>query len=622
MQAQQTSRHETTRNETNATLSASLLDLHGIIGSSKTRLGRMWRMIYGYRTRYVAATIALGIAAMLQTGRSLLVQYLVDDVLVARVDNLMQMLILVAAGFVMLALFQGVFTFISGVFGAQTGEGIAQRLRNYLYDHIQRLSFTYHDVTKTGDLISRSTSDVDTVRRFLSEEALGFGRIIMIFTVNFVALLALHWQLALISILVVPVVTTASLFFFRRVEKAYEAVQDQESKLSSRLQENLTGVRVVKAFARQDYEREKFEVENREKMKRGNRFMMLHAIFWPTTDIITGVQMLAGFTIAAIMVMDGTITIGTYLAYASILVWIIFPVRELGRLIVQISTGFVSFDRVTEIIKQEREYLGQFDAPPKPTIEGNLTFTDVQFEYIKDHPVLQDINFEVKAGQKIALIGSTGSGKTTLTSLLPRFYEYGGGSIKLDGIELKEYPRYFLRQNIGVVEQEPFLFSRSIRENISYGVGRQVTDDEVYAAAKAAEIHDTIMNFPEAYQTLIGEKGVTLSGGQKQRLALARTLLKNPRILILDDATSSVDTETETFIREALHELMKGRTSFIIAHRIQTVMDADMILVLDKGRIVQRGTHAELLKQDGIYRRIYDIQARIETELEKDIASV
>jgi len=599
-----------------------MLDLHAIIGANKNRLRSMWLIIQGYRGLYITALVLMGFAAMLQTGRSLLLQYLIDDVLMAQVSGVLTVLLMVAVGFILLALFQGMFTFIAGTFAARTGEGIAQRVRNYLYDHIQRLSFTYHDVTKTGDLIQRATSDVDTVRRFLAEEALGFGRILMIFTINLTALILIHWPLALISTIVVPFVIVTSIFFFRRVEKAYEAFQNQESKLSSRLQENLTGVRVVKAFARQDYERDKFEFENREKLRRGRYFMMHHAIFWPATDILTAIQMLSGFAIAGILVMDGAITIGTYLAYVSILVWIIFPIRELGRMIVQVSTGLVSLERLTEVIKQDREYLGQDEAPPVQNLSGDVVFENVEFEYVKGHPVLQGISFRARPGQRIALLGSTGSGKTSLVSLLPRFYKYTSGSIKLDGVELRDYPRYFLRQNIGIVEQEPFLFSRTIRENIAFGAGRDVSEEEVIAAAKAAAIHETILSFPEGYNTLIGEKGVTLSGGQKQRITLARTLVKDPRILILDDATSSVDTETESEIRDALNTLMEGRTSFIIAHRIQTVMDADLILVLDKGRIVQRGTHAELLNQDGIYRRIYEIQARIETELEEEIARV
>jgi ATP-binding cassette subfamily B protein len=270
-----------------------------------------------------------------------------------------------------------------------------------------------------------------------------------------------------------------------------------------------------------------------------------------------------------------------------------------------------------EVIGERQESLTEGSYQPTGDLRGDVRFERVTFEYDKDTPVLHDISFELKAGESVALLGSTGSGKTSLVGLLPRFYDYTIGSITLDGVELKTISRGWLRQQIGIVEQEPFLFSKTIRENIAYSVGREVTDNEVIAAAQAAAIHEVILTFPEGYNTLVGERGVTLSGGQKQRLALARTLLKNPRILILDDATSAVDSETEESIREALRLLLPGRTSLIIAHRIQTVMSADLILVMDKGRIIQRGTHAELMQQTGgVYRRIYDLQTRIEDDAE------
>jgi ATP-binding cassette subfamily B protein len=290
-------------------------------------------------------------------------------------------------------------------------------------------------------------------------------------------------------------------------------------------------------------------------------------------------------------------------------------------LIVQMSTGMVSYNRVIELIKEEREPLDEGRYRPVGNVQGEIVLKNICFEYKNgESRVLHDISLHCKPGQAVALLGSTGSGKTSLVNLLPRFYEYTDGSVTLDGVELNEYPRHYLRQQIGIVEQEPFLFSRTIRENITYGVGRKVSDEEVEAAARAAAVHDVILSFPEGYNTLVGEKGVTLSGGQKQRVAIARTLLKDPRILILDDATSSVDTETEGEIREALEHLMKGRTTFIIAHRIQSVINADLILVLDQGRIVQRGTHAELVRRDGIYRQIYDVQVRIEDELKQELS--
>jgi ATP-binding cassette subfamily B protein len=295
--------------------------------------------------------------------------------------------------------------------------------------------------------------------------------------------------------------------------------------------------------------------------------------------------------------------------------------RNLGRIIVNTSTGMVSYGRLMDIVKQDREPLEQGTVRPTSSVLGEFIFENVSFQYSDGNAdVLKNISFAVQPGQSVALLGSTGSGKTTLVNLLPRFHEYTDGHVLLDGEELKDYSREYLRKQIGIVEQEPFLFSRSIRENITYGVGREVLQEEIVKAAKTSAVHDVIMTFPEGYNTLVGEKGVTLSGGQKQRVAIARTILKNPRILILDDSTSSVDTETEAEIRSALNELMKNRTSFIIAHRIQSVMNADLILVMDKGEIVQMGRHADLVEKDGMYQRIYAIQTRIDDELEQEIA--
>jgi ATP-binding cassette subfamily B protein len=583
------------------------------------RLRGFWRMMHGFRLAYFSANFSLAISASFKTATFLLLRYLVDNVLGK--PEASHILPWVALGFILCAAGEGSFTFLSGRLAAFTAEGITKRLRNYLFDHIQRLSFAYHARTKTGELIERVTSDVDALRRFFSEQAIGVGRIVLLFIINFIALLNLNTKLAWISVIVVPVIIVASIFFFKRVTKAYEAYQEQEAKLTTTLQENLTGVRVVKAFARQEYETNKFEKDNWEKYLRGRRLLLMHSLFWPVSDIACAAQMLGGFMTGAIMAINGEISIGTYLAYAGLVVWLIWPMRNLGRLIVQTSTGLVSFGRVLDIIRENREPLDKGDYKPKEGTLGELVFENVCFEYQDSEDlVLRNISFKCLPGQSIALMGGTGSGKTTLVNLLPRFYDYTKGTITLDGVEIKRYSRKFLRQQIGIVEQEPFLFSRSIRDNITYGVGRRTDQKDVEEAARAAAIHNVIMSFPDGYNTLVGEKGVTLSGGQKQRVAIARALLKNPRILILDDSTSSVDAETEAEIRSALEDLMRDRSTFIIAHRIQSVMTADLILVLDKGRIIQMGKHEELLAQDGIYRQIFDIQTRIEVELEKDIS--
>lgn len=583
------------------------------------KLVGLWRLMSGYRLTYLGATLSLGVSALAKTSTYMLLRYFVDNYF-SQAAAPLPPVYWIALSFVGLALVEGSFTFLSGRLAARAAESITRRLRNYLFDHMQNLTFAYHADTQTGELIQRSTSDVDAIRRFFADQAIGMGRIILLFTVNFIALLNLNVKLALISIIVVPFIVLVSAFFFKKLTKVYESYQEQEAVLSTTLQENLSGVRVVKAFARQDFEKEKFERDNWEKFLRGKKLLMMHSLFWPISDTICGMQILGGSVAGAIMAINGEITTGTYLAYMGLVVWIIFPMRNLGRLIVQMSTGQVSFGRVAEILKQDREPLEQGSVKPTGHTRGDIVFDRVGFEYEAGSPVLDDISFRCQPGKVVALLGSTGSGKTSLVNLLPRFYDYTRGSILLDGVELNEYPRRYLRQEIGIVEQEPFLFSRSIRENITYGVGREVSDQEIETAARAAAVHEVILTFPDGYQTLVGERGVTLSGGQKQRVAIARALLKNPRILILDDSTSSVDTETEAEIREALQNLMRDRTTFIIAHRIQSIMDADLILVMDSGRIIQCGRHEELMQQDGVYRRIYEIQTQIEVELEKEIS--
>ncbi|MBN1259373.1 MAG: ABC transporter ATP-binding protein [Anaerolineae bacterium] len=622
-------------------------DLKGVV--ARNRLVGLWRMMAGFRWLYLGALISIAIGATARTVTYLLIRRIIDTVLGEGTD--VDRLWVYALAFVGLAAIEGFFAYLRGIWSARTAEGVTIRLRNYLFDHLQRLSFTYHDHAKTGELIQRATSDVDALRRFYADQAIGIGRIVALFIINFTMVLRLNTRLGLLSIVVMPLVIAMSYFFFGKVTKAYERYQDQEAKLSTTLQENLTGVRVVKAFARQEHEIEKFEQENWEKYRRGKRLLVMHSLYWPVSDILCSGQTLLVMATGALMAARGEITIGTYLAVIGMVVWIVWPLRNLGRLIVQVSTGLVSYRRVADIIAEDREDIetGQVELAHRP-LRGDIEYQDVRFAYEPAPPeeeetegngkqakapataappaapepieVLHGITFRAYPGQTIALLGSTGSGKTSIVNLLLRFYEYNDGRILLDGVELRDYPRSALRRQVGIVEQEPFLFSRSIKENIAYGAGRPVADDEVIAAAKAAAIHDIIETFPDGYGTIVGEKGVTLSGGQRQRVAIARALLKDPRLLILDAATSSVDTETEIQIEEALEQLMEGRTTFVIAHRVQSVMHADWILVLDQGRIVQQGTHADLVEQGGLYRQIYELQARIEQEVEREVALV
>jgi ATP-binding cassette, subfamily B, bacterial len=635
---------------------------------STRRIVGIYRLMYGYRWLYLGALIAVALGALVRTFYYRLVQHTLDNI-VGNPQALGE-LPWVAGAFIGLALLEGVFAFYRGIWSAKTAEGITLRVRNYLFDHVQRLPFGFHDYVKAGEMIQRSTSDVDALRRFYADQALGIGRIIALFVVNFGMLMAMNTRLAWVAVAMMPAIIGLGYFFFGRVSKAYEAYQDQEAKLSTVLQENLTGVRVVRAFARQPYEMDKFDRENAEKLLRGRKLVTMHALYWPISDIFCAAQTILAIAVGAGMAARGEITVGTYVAAMGMVVWIIWPMRNLGRLIVQISTGLVSYERVAEVIREEREDIVSGSVPMDTALEGGVVFDHVNFSYeprpvfgedeesekkekaseqagkkgfswfkprakvstngtdpsaaapLPHVPVLHDISFRCEPGQVVALLGSTGSGKTSIINLLLRFYDYQEGSVTLDGIELREYPREYLRRNIGIVEQEPFLFSRSIRENIGYGRSTRASQDEIEAAAKAAAIHDIVLTFPQGYDTVVGEKGVTLSGGQRQRVAIARALLKDPRILVLDDATSSVDTETEEQIRDALTLLMEGRTTFLVAHRIQSVMDADLILVLDKGRVVQSGTHDTLVCEPGLYREIYEIQSRIDEEVQREVAQV
>lgn len=389
--------------------------------------------------------------------------------------------------------------------------------------------------------------------------------------------------------------------------------------MTARIQENLSGIRVVRAFARQAWEMERFREINREQLKRGLTLTWWHSFYWPFGHVLCGLQFCFTLLAGGYMAIEGTISPGTFIAFSSLVNSLIWPMQELGRTLSELSKSHVSYGRIRTIWEEEQEDLAEERTGGDRALRGELSFRGVGFRYVPDQPVLRDISFSCRPGQKVALLGATGSGKTTLVNLLPRFYDYSDGEILLDGKPLREFSRHALRRQIGIVEQEPFLFSMTVRDNLLYSVDREVGQEELERAARAAAVHRSILSFPQGYDTMVGEKGVSLSGGQKQRIAIARTLLKDPRILILDDSTSAVDADTEARIKEAMEELMKGRTTFLIAHRIQTLRQADFILVLDRGRIVQQGSHEELIRREGFYKDVFQVQTRMEEELQEEL---
>lgn len=573
-----------------------------------------WELLKGFRGGLLWALLTMACAISLEIASNFLLRDIVDTIVKKEEGT---PVFLFAMSFIVIAVAKGIFLFFSGKAVARASEGSIEGLRNRLFDHMQKLSYQYHDKMKTGELIQRSTSDVDSIRRFFQEMIPGIARISMLYLFNLCGIIILSWKLALISSLITPVIAVTSAFFFRRIHTSFESYQEQDGTVSATLQENLSGMRIVRAFARQEFENSKFETDNSEQFRRGIKFLLTHSVYWPVSHILCAAQMVIGFTYAGFMAISGTISLGSVFAYIGMVLTLIWPLQQLGRMIANLSTSFVSYNRVKVILDAEKEDLDS--GTSTGLISGNITVKNLEFSYEENIPVLKDISFSVKKGEKIALLGEAGSGKTTFVNLLPRFYDFYKGDLLLDGKPLQSYSRQFLRKNIGIVEQEPFLFSTSLRENICLGVDREVTQKEIENAAKAASIHKSILGFQDGYNTLVGEKGVTLSGGQKQRIAIARTILKDPRILILDDSTSAVDAETEDNIRECLSTLMAGRTSFIIAHRIQSLMDADRILVFKDGKIVQDGSHDELVKESGFYRKVFDLQTRIEEELDKEI---
>ena len=495
-------------------------------------------------------------------------------------------------------------------------------LRNRMYNHIQYLPFSYHDHAQSGQLISRTIEDVRAIERFTGFSVIELIRVGLLLIGITVVLFAQHAALAAIALLPLIPMALITLSFGRRVGGLFLTVDNTLGELSSRLQENVTGAQVVRAFAREPYEIERFDRTNRLLYKAQVNVTNQFSRIMPTTNLLVMAGTILILWFGGQMVLEGTLTVGELVAFNTYVLMLSGPTQQLTWLVNSAGEAIAGVQRTFEVLDTAPAIATPEDAYQLPTLTGRVQFDNVSFRYGGENvAALDDIDLTVEPNQVVALIGPTGSGKTSLVNLIPRFYDVAEGALKVDGRDVRNVDLVTLRRQIGIVLQTSLLFSSSVRENIAYG-RPEASLEEVIAAAKAAQAHEFISELPEGYETVVGERGITLSGGQRQRVAIARALLMNPRILILDDSTSSVDTQTERLIQQALAHLMQGRTTFVIAHRLSTVHRADLILVLDGGRIVERGTHRQLLASDGPYRQIYELQLRDQEQFHEEMEAL
>jgi len=589
----------------------------------------------GNRLLYVVAILAIAVATFIAMLEPIVIKVTIDSVLGNKpidLPELPQKLIMLVGGkevllrnlwicalsLVILTCIRGIFLFLSGNFSARAAENIARNIRVRIYDHIQNLPYEYHVKAESGDLIQRCTSDVETVRKFFATQMVEIGRAFFIVAFAIIMMLSLNKKMTIIAMVIVPIIFIFSYVFFYKIKKTFEKSDAQEGVLTTVLQENLSGARVVKAFGRQNFEIEKYEKENKRYRDLNFKLVKLESIYWSTSDILCMTQIGLVLVLGIYFAVNGEISLGTLVVFNTYEGMLLWPVRQLGRVLTDMGKMAVSLKRITKILDVQVEQ--EHGKALKSEIKGVISFENVNFEYEKGNEVLRDITFKVQEGETVAIVGPTGSGKSTLVHLLLRLYDYTSGSIKVDGVELKDIERKHMRSNIGIVLQEPFLYSRTIKENIK--MAKMHSEDiEIYSAANVAAVHDVIMTFEKGYDTIVGEKGVTLSGGQRQRVAIARTLISDMPILIFDDSLSSVDTETDRVIRGELKKKSENNTTFIISHRISTVMNADKIIVLNHGKIEAIGTHETLIEKYGIYKRIWEIQTSIDDLLDESQVS-
>jgi ATP-binding cassette subfamily B protein len=528
--------------------------------------------------------------------------------LAANKINAPQSLIWAIIAIVIFAAMRGIFAFLQTFWAEKNSQAVAYDLRNDLYAKIQGLSFSYHDKNQTGQLMIRATDDIEKVRLFIGQGLLQLVGAIILLTGTIIILFTTNVPLAWTAMPILPIALVLFMIFGSAAQPMFRKVQIKLSTLNTILQENLAGMKVIKSFTREPQQQTKFRLAADDLMGQAISVAKLFTFLFPMIFLVANLGQAAILYVGGRQIITGTLTLGEWQEFSLYLIYLFFPVAQLGFIITQFGQAAASADRIFEILDAKSDIVDKPDAIELPSVKGEVRFENVTFRYFGGGaPVLDNVTFEAKPGERIALLGATGSGKSTIINLVPRFYDPTEGRITMDGHDLRDIKIDSLRKQIGIVLQETTLFSGTIHENIAFG-RPDASEADVIDAAKAAQAHDFIMSFPEGYNTHVGERGTTLSGGQRQRVAIARALLLNPRILILDDSTSSVDLTTESLIQTALDKLMEGRTSFVIAQRISTVMSADRILVLDKGRIIAQGKHSDLMENEPVYAEIYNSQ--------------
>ena len=593
----------------------------------KQKMTLLHRFLYGSRFFFAISIASAAISALADMLGPQIIRIALDNViggkpasyakpvmyivsLLGGFSYLAQHLWILALGIVLVALLRVMAQYCFRVFNTKASETLVKNMRDILFSHIERLPFSWHMQNHTGDIIQRCTSDIDTVRNFISEQLTAIFRITVLLILSMVFMLRMHVYLTLIALLPMPLIILYSLYFQRQIAANHIKCEENEGRLSAMAQENLTGVRVVRAFGREQYERDRFYTQNEHYTNLWKHMACVMGRFWSTSDVLSGIQILLVVVCGAVFCTQGRMTAGEYVAFVSYNSLLVWPIRQLGRMLSEMSKAGVSFDRVRYIMQTEPEH----DKPNAlcPPLTGDIVFDHVHFAYENCQQTLHDISFTMKGGSTLGILGGTGSGKTTLMLLLDRLYDLppSCGRITIGGVDIANINMEYLRRNIGIVLQEPYLFSRTISENIGI-TNPDLTFSQIRQAAQAACLDETIETFPKGYDTYVGERGVTLSGGQKQRAAIARMLTRHTPIMIFDDSLSAVDTETDEKIRAALAQHFGSSSTILISHRITTLAQADWIVVLEHGRIAEMGTHQQLKNAGGIYQKIYRIQSDI-----------